>query len=325
MARLDVKQNPRIHMLELADIFYSAFEEFNAIYSTKRYVDLINDDFDSIAMSGVFAFDGSGQIVSGTISRLELYPSNGAWVEITKLSLDVADVMTAIETDGGRAAGPALTELIYGLDWIILGQDNQDFIYESAPVSFDGNDTVKLGEDMDDFFSAGGDDVVYAEGGDDRVIAGDGNDYVSGGNGRDTIEGNNGDDLLEGDGGRDRISGLNGKDTLDGGGGQDNLRGGRGDDVIIGGTGHDRLSGGTEADIFIFNQSPKEGNDKIIDFDVTEDVLHFVGGVSEDVSFALNGDDEVVVTHGGGTVLLMGVDDVDAVDVVVFPAPEQVF
>jgi len=323
MARLDVKQNPRIHMLELADIFYETFEQFEAVYSTKRYIDLVNDGGDSIAMSGVFTFDGSGELEGGTISRLEFYPTSGAWVEMTKLSVDVADVLAAIESDGGASAGPALIELVYGLDWIILGQDNQDFIYESAPVSFEGNDTVKLGDDQDDFYSAGGDDFVYGEGGDDRVIAGEGHDYVSGGKGRDTIEGDNGNDLLEGDNGRDRISGLNGKDTIDGGAGHDNLKGGRGDDVVIGGTGNDKLSGGGNADTFIFNQTGNEGTDVITDFDTNEDILQFFGGGP--VSTQVNGAGDVVVTHGGGTVELTGVDSFDDVTVVFVPDPDQVF
>jgi Ca2+-binding RTX toxin-like protein len=88
-------------------------------------------------------------------------------------------------------------------------------------------------------------------------------------------------DLLNGDRLNNTILGLAGNDTLRGGQGDDQLIGGGGNDLIVGGAGGDRLiggngldtlRGGTGEDQFIF-QNVQNKADRILDFDVTEDVI----------------------------------------------------
>ncbi|WP_017294027.1 calcium-binding protein [Geminocystis herdmanii] len=72
------------------------------------------------------------------------------------------------------------------------------------------------------------------------------------------------------------IRGNSGNNILTGGAGNDTLTGGGGNDTLIGGTGNDTLTGGSGNDFFRFN-SPSEGNDRITDFNVTDDTLQVLG------------------------------------------------
>jgi serralysin len=98
-------------------------------------------------------------------------------------------------------------------------------------------------------------------------IAENGASIVAGTGSSDMLKGAGGDDTLYGNGGRDRLLGGSGNDFLDGGAGNDTLFGGAGDDTMFGGLGRDR---------FVFSPMPDGGvcgNDTIIDFDLSLDVI----------------------------------------------------
>jgi serralysin len=85
-----------------------------------------------------------------------------------------------------------------------------------------------------------------------------------------------GNDTLIGRGGDDLIAGRDGNDTLDGETAEDTLSGGAGNDLLIGGAGADTLSGGTGGDRFRYatvSDSPAGNIDKILDYDVSVDLL----------------------------------------------------
>ncbi|MDQ3246777.1 MAG: hypothetical protein M3Q52_07820 [Pseudomonadota bacterium] len=71
-----------------------------------------------------------------------------------------------------------------------------------------------------------------------------------------------------------RIAGNSGTNSLSGGGGDDILVAGAGNDILDGGEGNDLLQGGTGADIFLFGDALDAGIDRLIDFNVNEDMIH---------------------------------------------------
>ncbi|MFN3726225.1 MAG: Ig-like domain-containing protein [Allosphingosinicella sp.] len=141
-------------------------------------------------------------------------------------------------------------------------------------------------------------------------FGGNGNDMIISGNGEDFLYGGNGNDTLSGGGGHDLLAGGNGNDFLDGGAGRDDL---------YGGNGNDRMAGGEGPDSFWFARGG--GNDTILDFDVAEDRLvlgegvgvqgHRVGDVNGDGIADLT----IAFSRGGGSVVLLGVDDFSAVTI----------
>lgn len=134
-----------------------------------------------------------------------------------------------------------------------------------------------------------------------RVTAGNGNDFVTGTAGEDSLFGATGNDSL---------SGGSGHDVLEGGRGNDSLFGQSGNDFLIGGKGDDRLTGGDGRDTFVFGANG--GNDLVLDFDVTADVIQLADGVSirGSLSSDVNGDglaDLRIDFDGGGSATLLGV------------------
>jgi Ca2+-binding RTX toxin-like protein len=153
-----------------------------------------------------------------------------------------------------------------------------------------GSDKLKGGQGHD-FLKAGrGKDVLQGDQGNDTLRGGWDIDRIQGGNNRDAIRGNQGDDLLDGGlnidvlsgglghdrvwgrSGNDRLQGGRGQDWLYGGGGRDRMTGGSQDDVLVGGTGADILKGGEGSDRFVY-RSVKDGGDRILDFEVSKDVI----------------------------------------------------
>jgi Ca2+-binding RTX toxin-like protein len=109
--------------------------------------------------------------------------------------------------------------------------------------------------DADQLTGTSGNDVIFALAGNDRVDTGAGNDVVVAGRGNDQIRGGAGNDVLRGGAGHDRITG------------------GSGNDVLVGGIGLDTLRGGAGNDQFVIEQLCV-GEDTIVDFQVTDDVLN---------------------------------------------------
>jgi Ca2+-binding RTX toxin-like protein len=156
---------------------------------------------------------------------------------------------------------------------------------------------------------------------------------VNAGNGNDTVNGTGGEDLLNGGNGNDKLFGLAGHDLLNGGNGNDVLDGGDGNDVLLaamaptpdrrcgddwlsGGNGNDTHTGGAGADHFVFGLGG--GNDVVTDYEAGVDQLFLTGGLRDYRVRDVNGDgfqDLVLnLAFGGGSVTLLGVDDIGDVD-----------
>ncbi|MBV6631426.1 MAG: calcium-binding protein [Alphaproteobacteria bacterium] len=203
-----------------------------------------------------------------------------------------------------------------------------------------GNDTINGGGTADllnggigddNIIGGTGDDTINGQADDDVLSGGDGADIINGGSGNDTLNGDNEADVLNGGGGDDSLTGGAGDDTLDGGdnddylngrGGDDSLVGGSGndtldgagnDDTLVGGAGDDELTGGANADVFEFDSASSEGADTITDFDIASDSISVSGALAADLvaSAANNLDGDAVITHAGGTITLIGVDELD--------------
>lgn len=153
--------------------------------------------------------------------------------------------------------------------------------------------------------------------GNDTLTGGNNDDVLIGYDGTDTMAGGNGDDYLVGGRGTDTLEGGNGADALIGGAGRDTLHGGTGDDILVGGAGDDTMQGGVNADTFVMGRN--SGNDTILDFDVSQDVIELPW---EDDLESTNPFDYISleqtdagarVHHDGGSVLLRDVhaDDLE--------------
>jgi len=134
--------------------------------------------------------------------------------------------------------------------------------FEEFTVLGDGNDSLRMAEDLHFLDAGGGNDIITGTTGDDYVEGGDGNDILIflpggrnrgyGGDGYDQIQGGDNSDLLIGGESpndvADFIYGRGGSDTIYGGYGNDELRGDSGNDVIDGGPGADTVIGGDGSD-----------------------------------------------------------------------------
>ncbi|MGE4535165.1 DUF4214 domain-containing protein [Halomonas sp.] len=187
-------------------------------------------------------------------------------------------------------------------DNTLVGTDGDDFIDALAGADtlkgMAGDDLMKGGLGVDTFsFNLGAsydrlldrDDLsdlpttnVVLQGGNapndlrgglanDLLTGGNNDDILIGYDGTDALEGGNGDDYMLGGRGNDTLEGGNGADALFGGAGRDTLQGGTGDDMLVGGAGDDTMHGGVNADTFVMGRN--SGNDTILDFDVSQDVI----------------------------------------------------
>ncbi|WP_282608078.1 M10 family metallopeptidase C-terminal domain-containing protein [Pelagibius sp. Alg239-R121] len=187
-------------------------------------------------------------------------------------------------------------------------------------VGGDGDDYINGGKHNNKLYGGAGNDTLIGGRHVDKIYGHDGNDLLTGGGGKDTLYGGAGDDTYFTDG-RDKIrEGLGqGEDTvvvgrsfglgsnfenltlsgsanirgygnaednvLTGNNGNNVLSGASGSDTLIGGLGDDILVGGTGADIFFFSLLTDAGGDRVVDFNRSEDILHFsdvLDGVGND-------------------------------------------
>ncbi|MBV6632703.1 MAG: hypothetical protein KI792_06690 [Alphaproteobacteria bacterium] len=118
----------------------------------------------------------------------------------------------------------------------------------------------------------------------------------------DNITGSIDANILYGNGGDDTIWSGNGADTVDGGDGNDTINGGGADDILMGGNG---------GDAFLFDSTKVQGDDVIEDFVIGTDTISVIGETAADLVASaandINGD--AVITHGGGTITLLGIDE----------------
>ena len=149
---------------------------------------------------------------------------------------------------------------------------------------------------------------------------------LTGSNHRDLLTGDDNPNVLKGMGGNDMLAGGDSNDMLYGGDGRDSLSGGDGADMLNGGAGDDELTGGADVgDTFVF--APGHGDDVINDFDEASannkiDLRAF-DLEAEDLAGLLRTRGEgttnarVIIDlrdHGGDTIELIGVNDIDSLD-----------
>ncbi|WP_364303058.1 calcium-binding protein [Moorena sp. SIO4A5] len=170
------------------------------------------------------------------------------------------------------------------------------------------------------------DDELVGTEADETIIAGAGNDLVAGGLGNDTIFGGNGDDILRGDfnsrssnntlggddviyggAGSDRIGGKAGNDSLFGQKGDDQIWGDAGDDLLRGGLGNDTLFGdnGSSDGSDTFILAAGEGTDKIGDFQVGEDLIGLVDGLTFGQLSVTQEGNNAVISFGDETLAIL--------------------
>ena len=205
-------------------------------------------------------------------------------------------------------------DTISGLDGAdtILGEAGSDSLEGgNGKDLLDGGafgDTLVGGEGADTLIGGLGKDLLLSQGGWDLLQGGAGDDTLRGGNGDDTLQGGAGIDVVkesfDGDillsnttliaRGTDILEDIeianifagNSHNTVDastvtemqvilnGSSGRDTLVGGSQDDTLIGGVGVDQLTGGTGKDTF-FYKAINHRNDRITDFDTSQDILIF--------------------------------------------------
>ncbi|MGI3170895.1 calcium-binding protein [Pseudooceanicola sp. C21-150M6] len=153
---------------------------------------------------------------------------------------------------------------------------------------------------------AEGDDEIRLNGYTGIALAGSGDDFVAANHGDDTVKGEEGNDTLLGQGGSDKLFGGDGDDELEGGSGFDRIFGGSGDDRIVGGNDDDVLYGDNRGpgldgsvgdDVFVFDDD--DGNDKVWDFSVGDDLVELTDGTGYTLSYS---GDNTIMTYGATTV-----------------------
>lgn len=142
-----------------------------------------------------------------------------------------------------------------------------------------------------------------------KLVGGNGDDELVGTITADVMTGGNGDDFIYANAGNDQLFGGNGNDTLDGGRGNDRLDGGRGADTLTTGLG---------ADVILINREGG-GQDIVTDFNTALDSLLLGPGVRITRSTLSDRDgdgiDDVVLHFNrGGSLVLLGVSDPGAID-----------
>jgi len=167
---------------------------------------------------------------SGAIVDTLIITENGlAYATISDINISTVQFAAALAAEESGTDTAAIENIVLGMNWSYVGNDNDDILLESA-ISVDG---VAL--------NFAGNDLIVLNGGNDEFALGDGNDIGHGGAGADTLYGGDGDDDLYGN---------DGKDTL---------RGGAGDDLLSGGNGKDKLIGGADWDVASYEYENEEG------------------------------------------------------------------
>ncbi len=205
---------------------------------------------------------------------------------------DTLDGGEGFDTADYRGTGAVDIDLAQGIAAGTAAGDT--YVSIEAFLGGDGADTMK-GDGADNTFNGfGGQNTLIGRGGNDTLTGGAGEDILQGGADDDTLTGNGKADVLEGNGGIDTLSGGAGLDRIDGG---------------IGG---DVMTGGGASDTFIFTGG-NAGQDQITDFQDGTDVIEFdtnlVGSFS-DLGLTGNGTDHVLITYGGESIELFGVNPI---------------
>jgi Ca2+-binding RTX toxin-like protein len=205
-------------------------------------------------------------------------------------------------------AGDAGANRLYGSlgNDQLLGADGNDFLVAGA-----GDDTIDggVGIDTASFFDPVAAtvnlNIVGAQNTGQGVKTIIGVENLDGGGAADTLIGDANANTLSGQSGNDTLIGGDGADILQGQFDNDSLDGGVGADTLRGGSGNDTLFGGAGADRFEFDGSGA-GTDRVLDYNVSEDTLTFLGGgatIQTGLDLDLDGAfDDSRYTHSGGVV-----------------------
>ncbi|MGF1497245.1 MAG: alkaline phosphatase [Elainellaceae cyanobacterium] len=188
----------------------------------------------------------------------------------------------------------------------LFGQDALPTLIEGTPddetlLGGPNRDLIRGNEGDDTLAGNVNNDILYGEVGDD-VLRGDLNEVV-------TTSDAGGDDMLFGGMGDDTLFGQGGNDMLLGDEGDDTLFGDAGDDLLDGGLGEDILTGGEGRDMFAIAANEDDTVDVINDFQVGEDFLGLLDGVTLDqISLSQDGNNVVVSTEDASLVRIRGID-----------------
>jgi Ca2+-binding RTX toxin-like protein len=276
--------------------------------------DIVAPDSVSTTVEGFETFSGTSAAaphVAG-MAALMLQAAGGSGsltpAEVRSLLQQTANDIAASGMDNQSGAG--LVQADAALQLLIPSQNTDNGLVRENRDNLSNNtgtetaDTL-TGEPADDtLFGYGGDDWLQGENGNDVLFGNQGNDQLEGNLGNDRLHGGQDNDDLRGDEGNDTLSGEKGEDTLLGEVGNDILYGGKendvllgrqGDDSLYGDLGDDILIGGSDSDRFILGSTT--GVDRITDFDLSEDLIGLMDGLTaSQVEWQFNQMGETVVS-----------------------------
>src|SRR5882724_11392141 len=212
---------------------------------------LATDDFNDF-FGSKFLYDGSNNLISGTITRIASVEGGATLFDLSGLSLTDKALDNFIAAGDGQAF---LTAVFAGNDSISGSIGNDTLQGFAGNDSFNGGkgDDVYWVDDAKDVVTesltlaaGGGTDLVHSKGtftlgtNVDNLALIDGAKADGTGNAIDNVlTGNDHDNKLTGLAGNDNLVGNAGNDTLDGGTGNDTMTGGEGDDLYIADTAAD--------------------------------------------------------------------------------------
>jgi hypothetical protein len=173
--------------------------------------------------------------------------------------MSLTNIITALDYDFGLASNAADSFSFVTLSAEQLSQ------FSSSPgldviALLGGADSVADNDEGRTYFGNVGEDSLYGNGGDDILLGGQDEDFVLGGLGNDVVSGNLGRDRVGGGEGNDTVLGGQGSDILIGGSGNDQVSGDKGDDILFGGEGADTILGGDGNDLLVV-----DSDDVVID------------------------------------------------------------
>ena len=205
-----------------------------------------------------------------TIDSWIVEKNGEAYFQVTDFDLSVATYTNAINTEVAGTDPAALEALLFSLNWVYFGNDNDERFYGNV---YSDDDEMGLNGN-NSFYLNGGDDWFIFGAGIDYVEAGDGDDSIAGGAGKDTLKGGDGDDYLVGE---------EGADIIIGGAGEDYLLGGRGNDTLIGG---DELDDPYDMDwdIVVYKFENEEGGTQGIKLDLAAGIAIDTFGKTDTLS-----------------------------------------
>lgn len=145
---------------------FNMFEEdqlnWMPVSHTGTQATLVDGIYTQVISGSGFSYDGSWNLLSGTVTSIEYSRSGAPVFSITGMNVPAADMQTFIDTSNDTQATYAYV--------------------------FEGNDTMNGSGEHDVLLGFGGNDSMSGGGGNDNLIGGAGNDTINGGDGFDWAE-----------------------------------------------------------------------------------------------------------------------------------------